>query len=179
MQVSINSSIAVKKINSKIVVFDILALTAIYFVPILLHQFSLSIYYIEPMRMILVSSLLFANFSNSLILVATLPLFSFIISAHPVLAKSLLISSELLVNVVLFYWFKSFIKNLTLCLAYSIILSKVYYYFVKYLLLKFVILTGALVSTPISIQLVVSIVIIFSYFLVLKYSANNNKKKFS
>ena len=106
MQVSINSSIAVKKINSKIVVFDILALTAIYFVPILSHQFSLSIYYIEPMRMILVSSLLFANFSNSLILVATLPLFSFIISAHPVLAKSLLISSELLVNVVLFYWFK-------------------------------------------------------------------------
>ncbi len=156
-----------------------LALTAIYFVPVLSHQFSLPIYYIEPMRMAIVFSLLFANLNNSLILAVTLPFFSFFISAHPILAKSLLISSELVVNVVLFYWLKSFFKNLTLCLAYSIILSKVYYYFVKYLLLKFAILTGALVSTPISIQLIVFIVIIFSYLLVLKYSANNNKKKFS
>lgn len=155
--------------STKVIIFDLFALLAIYLVPVFSHQFALPVYYIEPMRMAIVFSIIFANFNNSLLIAITLPFFSFFVSAHPVLAKTILIASELALNVVLFYWFARMIKNNTLAFAVSIVLSKIYYYGIKYVLISSAVLGGALISTPILMQVIMTGTFIGLFFLGKKY----------
>lgn len=142
----------------KIVLLDLLFLTFIYFVPALTHLFALPIYYIEPMRLMLVFGMLHTSKYNSIVIALTLPLFSFIISAHPSIFKTGLISIELLINVLLFFSLKRKIKNIFFLMAVSVIASKVIYYLLKYVALSFTLINGSLISTPILIQIVMTLV---------------------
>lgn len=162
-------------LTKKVIIFDLLALLAIYLVPVFSHKLSLPVYYIEPMRMAIVFSIIYANFNNSLLIAITLPFFSFLVSAHPVLAKTVLIATELAMNVVLFYWFSKLIKNDTLSLAISILLSKFYYYGIKYILISSAVLGGTLISTPIQVQVIMTGIFIGLFFIVKKYSSEVNK----
>lgn len=161
--------------TKKVLIFDLLALLAIYLVPVFSHTLALPVYYIEPMRMAIVFSIIFANFHNSLLIAITLPFFSFLVSAHPVLAKTVLIATELAMNVVLFYWFAKLIKNDTLSLAISILLSKIYYYGIKYILISSAVLGGTLISTPILVQVIMTGIFIGLFFVVKKYFLNENE----
>ncbi|MBX2974876.1 MAG: hypothetical protein KF721_01995 [Ignavibacteriaceae bacterium] len=142
----------------KIVLLDLLFLTFIYFVPALTHLFALPIYYIEPMRLMLVFAMLHTSKYNSIVIALTLPLFSFIISAHPSIFKTGLISIELLINVLLFFSLKSKIKNIFFLMAVSVIASKVIYYLLKYVALSFTLINGSLISTPLLIQIVMTLI---------------------
>lgn len=151
------------KSNVKIYLLDLLALAAIYFVPTFSHMLSFPLYLIEPMRLALVAAIIFTNRNNAYIIALTLPAFSYFISSHPVFIKTMLISSELVLNVFLFYHFKNKIQNTTLVFALSIIAAKLYYYFIKLFLLQFALLQGALISTPIIIQIVMVFVFTASF----------------
>ena len=96
-------SSVVSKQNTKNIILDIFALAFIYFVPSISHLLNLPIYYIEPMRLMLILALVHSSKQNAYILALTLPLFSFLVSAHPVLPKMFLISFELCLNVFLFF----------------------------------------------------------------------------
>ena len=80
------------------VLFDILALTFIYFVPTISHMLSFPLYLIEPMRIALILALVHTTKKNAYIIAITLPLFSFLVSAHPVFYKMMLISGELVID---------------------------------------------------------------------------------
>ena len=145
------------KVSNNIVkgsVFDLFAIAAIYFVPTFSHLFALPIYFIEPMRLMLILSIAHTSKKNAYLLAATLPIFSFVVSAHPVFLKTLLISGELLFNVWLFFYLAEKIKNKFGAMVLSIAISKLAYYAVKFLLLSFLMLEGSLVSTPILIQII-------------------------
>jgi len=159
-----------KKITTKELVkpaaFDIIALTVIYFVPVFSHLFAIPLYYAEPMRLMLVLSIMFTSKRNAFIIAATLPLFSMITSGHPVFYKALIMSGELLLNVLLYFVLLEKFKNKFTSMVLSITFSKAAYYGLKILLLNLALMSGDLIATPIIFQL--GVILVFSSLLMLK-----------
>ncbi|OYT17633.1 MAG: hypothetical protein B7C24_01610 [Bacteroidetes bacterium 4572_77] len=150
---------------------DIMALVFIYFIPTLSHLIALPVYFIEPMRLMLILALVHTSEKNAYLIALTLPLFSFLISAHPVLPKMLLITFELSLNVFLFYLFSKKMKKIFPAILFSIIISKLVYYLLKFGLINFAIINSGLISTPIYIQIITTLVFSSYLYLIL------NKKK--
>ena len=167
---TLSQSIKQKKTITSILI-DISALAFIYFVPTISHLIALPVYFIEPMRLMLVFALVHTNKTNAYIIALTLPIFSFLISAHPALPKMLLITFELTLNVFLFYLLSKKMKNVFPAILFSIIISKMVYYLIKFGLINLAIIKSGLISTPIYIQVITTLV--FSTYLYLVY---RNKK---
>ena len=136
------------------IVFDLMALLAIYLVPSVSHLFSFPVYYIEPMRIMLILAIAHTTRKNAYLIALTLPVFSMLISAHPSLIKKSLITGELILNVWLFFFLSEKLSNKVLGMFSSIVLSKLIYYLIKFLLINTALVTGNLISTPIYIQLI-------------------------
>ena len=143
----------------KTIVFDFLALVAIYLVPAISHLFSFPVYYLEPMRIMLILSIAHTTKKNAYLIALTLPIFSLLISVHPSLIKTSLITGELLVNVYLFFLITEKLSSKMLGIFLSIILSKLFYYSVKFLMISFAVMSGDLISTPIYFQTTVLIIL--------------------
>lgn len=161
------STIYLSGSNIRSILIDAAALIFIYFIPTLSHLLSLPVYYIEPMRLMLILALVHTTKQNAYILALTMPLFSFLISAHPVFAKVLLITIELSLNVFLFHILLTKFKNTLFPVLLSIIGSKLVYYILKFGFIHFAVLKSGLISTPILIQSIM--ILIFSGYLFLFY----------
>ncbi len=153
--------------NITTILIDLSALAFIYLTPTISHVINLPVYFIEPMRLMIVLALVHTNKNNAYLLALTLPIFSFLISAHPVFPKMLLISFELFLNVFLFYLFSKKMKYILPAIFTSIIISKVVYYLIKYGMIHFTIIHSGLISTPILIQ--VTTTLAFSLYVYLIY----------
>ena len=153
---------------SRSVVFDILGLAFIYFVPTISHLLSVPLYLVEPMRIMLILAIAHTSKKNAFLVALTLPLFSFLVSAHPHILKTMLITAELVFNVWLFYFLAKKTKNYFIAMLASIFLSKIFYYLMKYALISFAFLDSGLVSTPIYLQIIT--MVIFSSYLLLVLS---------
>ena len=127
------------------------------------------------MRLMLVLALVHTNKRNSYLLAISMPLFSFIISGHPVLAKMVLIGLELSLNVFLFYYLVMKVKYIFPAIFLSILLSKAVYYIMKYLLIKLALIDTPVVATPLLIQLLMTLV--FSAYLSVFNQQFNSKPK--
>jgi hypothetical protein len=145
-------------IKIRSVVLNLFALALIYFLPAISHLVGFPLYLLEPMRIMLILAIAHTSQRNAYMLALTLPLFSFMVSAHPSFLKMMLITAELVLNVWLFYFILKMAKNHFAAMLSSIIISKVIYYGIKFLLISFVMLSGSLVSTPLYIQLITSVV---------------------
>ena len=135
-------------------IFNFAAVLFIFFVPALSHLTALPIYLIEPMRLAVILAVVHTSKRNAFIVALALPIFSFLVSAHPVFIKSFLIMAELLLNVALFFFIKEKIKNDFISMLFSISISKTFYYSVKLILINSLLINGDLISTPIYIQLI-------------------------
>jgi hypothetical protein len=153
---------------------DLGALTFIYLVPTISHLISLPVYLIEPMRLMLILALVHTNKKNAYLLAITLPLFSLIISGHPVLPKMILIAMELSLNVFLFYALSKRMKQIFPAILLSIIFSKAIYYILKFSLIQLTVINGDLFTTPILVQAITTLV--FSGYLVVFYKKNQTQK---
>jgi hypothetical protein len=107
---------------------DLLALGFIFLTPAMSHLTGIPVYFIEPMRIMLVIALLFSNRYNAFALAVLLPVFSFLISGHPAPVKMLIISAELLLNAWLFTWLVRSWKQPFLSMLSSILISKIFCY---------------------------------------------------
>jgi len=158
----------------KSIVLNIFAISLIYFTPTISHVLGMPFYLFEPMRIMLILALVHTNRFNAYFLAFTLPLVSFMFSGHPFFPKVVLIGIELLLNVLLFYKFSSVVKNTFISVGLSIIISKVIYYLLKYLLISSLIMNSDLISTPIYIQLITILLLSAYAFIIISY----NRKKF-
>jgi len=136
---------------------QLLALLLIYFTPTLSHLSGLKLYLIEPMRFMVILAIAHSNKKNALLLAITLPIFSYVISMHPIILKSLIICIELSAMVFLFYGLSKYMKFFPAILC-AIIASKLLYYSLKTVLIQTSLLNDSLISTPILIQLITTIV---------------------
>jgi hypothetical protein len=150
------------KSNIKTYLIDFFLLLSIYFLPAISHLFAFPVYYLDPMRIALVVALIHTSKKNAYIIALTLPLFSFLISSHPQIIKSFLLSAELIINLSLFFLLKEKLKNLFASLFISIVISKVIYYSLKFVLIYFALLNDKLFSTPFYFQLI-SVIILSTY----------------
>jgi hypothetical protein len=125
MDTTINPSVKFRYRNA---ITDIAALVFVGLVPAASHMFNIPVYYIEPMRIMLVLALLFSSRWNAYTLAIVLPLFSFLVSGHPAPVKMLIIMAELLMNVWLFLYFYQKSRRSFLSAFSSIIISKVFCY---------------------------------------------------
>lgn len=149
------------------ILIDISALAFIYFVPTISHLISLPVYFIEPMRLMLIVALVHSSKKNAYLIALSMPVFSFLISGHPLFPKMLLIAFELSLNVFLFYALLSKTKRIFPSILLSIVLSKMIYYLIKFGLIKLTIIDSGLISTPLFIQTITAFV--FSLYLYLFY----------
>ncbi|MGA2297527.1 MAG: hypothetical protein ABSG15_08280 [FCB group bacterium] len=164
---------SVNKIRS--IILDILALTAIYFIPTLSHLFSFPVYLIEPLRVFIILSIVYTNKTNAYILALTMPLFSFIVAGHPVFFKMLIICAELSLNIWLFFIISEKIQNKFLSMLLSIIGSKLFYYLIQFIFIKVSLLTLQEVEHPILPQFIVTIGL--SLFMLISLGKNKKEKK--
>ncbi|OGU59397.1 MAG: hypothetical protein A2V66_16140 [Ignavibacteria bacterium RBG_13_36_8] len=151
------------KENLKNILFDIFALAFIYFLPAISHLLVIPIYLFEPMRIMMILSLAHTTKKNTYVIAISLPLFSFFVSAHPLILKSLLMAAELILNIWLFYFILHRIKNVFGSILLSIIISKMFYYLVKYFLIVSALLSMELFSTPLYLQVITTLV--FSFYI--------------
>lgn len=170
-------SLPIVKSNSGIIIFNIAILSAIYLLPAVSHLMAFPLYYFDPMRFALVFALLHTSKRNTFFIALTLPLFSFLISSHPSLVKSGLLTTELLLNVFLYFVFVQKFNSRVISLMFSIIFSKVIYYLLKYISIETGILTDRLFSTPfyyqsITVFLISLYVLIFEFFMKKKNNSN-------
>jgi hypothetical protein len=154
----------------KALIFDAFALSFIYFIPAISHMLGLKLYLIEPMRLMLIIAMVHTHRRNAYMLALTLPLFSFLISTHPVLIKTGLISAELVINVFLFFFLVKKMHTLA-AIFISIWASKIIYYILKYLTILLIWPGDSLISTPIYIQLITSSAFSIYLFLMMKKRA--------
>jgi len=126
METTINSSGAYRYSTA---ITDIAALVFVGLVPDASHLLKIPVYYIEPMRVMLVLALLYSSRFNAYALAVVLPLFSFLVSGHPVPVKMMIIMAELLLNAWLFLLFYQKTKKSFLSAFGSIIISKGFCYF--------------------------------------------------
>lgn len=169
---SINS--ARKYMSSYII--DFIALLCIYLIPTLSHLTGLPFYLFEPMRIFIILALLHSNKTNAYILAFTLPIFSFAIATHPVFLKSIIISVELALNVFLYHLFMQ--KKITgyLSILFSVIISKVFYYLLKFILIQFLFIQSELVSTPIYIQVITTAIFCLYGYILFKIKRQKLKR---
>ena len=142
-----------------------------------LHLFSLlplcpillvnPLYYLEPMRIMLILSLAHTKKQNAYLLAVTLPLFSYIVSGHPVLPKMLLISYELAFNVFIYVVLSKKLNNAFLAMLSSILITKILYYGIKYIMISLGILDMGLISTPLYIQALTTILFSSYIFMIM------------
>jgi hypothetical protein len=136
--------------------FNLAAVVSIYLVPTFSHLLSFPVYMIDPMRIIILLSVIHTSNKNAYLIALTLPIFSFLIASHPVAIKSILITSELVLNIWLFYQIYNKLSNKFSIMFLSIVISKVYYYLIKAILVSSGILQGEIFSTPIYLQIAVA-----------------------
>ncbi|MDZ7742068.1 MAG: hypothetical protein U5Q03_10035 [Bacteroidota bacterium] len=137
-------------------ILDTAGLLFIYFVPTISHLLNFPLYLLEPMRIMVILAMVHTHRKNAYMLALTLPVFSFLISAHPHFLKSLLITAELLLNVWLFYAIFSKMRNALAAIVFSVLASKIFYYLLKFFFIAALLIEGDLVSTPIYLQLIMT-----------------------
>jgi hypothetical protein len=151
-----SSTLSINK-AATIAITDLLALAAVYCIPAFVHATSFPLYYFEPMRLLLFAAYLISrNNTNAFFMALTLPLVSTILPPHhPPIYKAIIMSLELAVNLGCFIWLVNKSKWLPFVLFFiSTVISKVFYYSLKYIFIKFALIEGQLISTSLLTQLI-------------------------
>lgn len=166
--------------NLKGLTFIICGLLIIYFLPNISSIINIPLYLFEPMRIIVVVSIIHSSKKGAYLLGLLLPLFSLILSNHPSVPKTFILIADLLLNVVLYFKLTKVYGNKFLCMSVSILLSKIMYYLIKYLFIKLSLIEGSFIATPIYIQVIIIMVLSTYVYLIAelshskKLSGNNN-----
>lgn len=145
--------------RSRAAITDIAALIFVGLVPAASHLFNIPVYYLEPMRIMLVLALMFSSRWNAFALAIVLPLFSFLVSGHPIPLKMMIIMAELLLNAWLFLLFYRYRKMPFLSTFGSILISKVFCYAMYFIFFSMAFVKAEAGSAFILAQLILSLLL--------------------
>jgi hypothetical protein len=119
-------------ITVRSILIDVFALAFIFLMPTFSHLLAIPLYFIEPMRLMVVLAMAHSHRNNAYLLALALPLFSFMVSGHPILVKAVIISMELVVMVGMFSLLRKHIHVFGAIFS-AIIISKAFYFAIKFL----------------------------------------------
>jgi hypothetical protein len=149
----------------KAIIADIVIIFVFYLTIMFAHIFPFPIYMIDPMKIFILLSLIFAGRNASLVAAIVLPLVSYVSTGHPIFPKYILISIELVVFVIILYNLKFSNSWGLQKLLMAITLSKFTYYFLKYMVIEMNIIQPPLFSTSLRVQLEASILLVIVYLM--------------
>lgn len=145
---------------TKSIFLDVVLFVVAYFIPAITHLTNFPLYLMDPMRIMLFTCMYFSsNRKNVYFMAVMLPLFSYFVSGHPVVVKNVIMSIELLVNVVFLYKITDKGQSPFWACVISIVISKVLYYGLKLVAIFAGVLSTKLVDTTIFIQIIVTLII--------------------
>lgn len=147
----------------KILIIDIIAIAFIYFLRDISKLLDFPVYLVDPMRMMIILAIAHTRKWNAYFLALLLPLFSWYMGGHPYILKTILILAELLLNIYLFYILIRSIKISFFSMFISIIVCKLFYYGLKYILIQLSLIEGSLLSTPLKLQVIT--LFVFSFYI--------------
>jgi hypothetical protein len=150
------------------VLIDILAFALVYFIPALAHLTGIPLFMVEPMRLGLILSIVHTTRVNSVILALTLPVFSYLVSGHPEFIKMVIITFELLLNTILFYWLLERIHRPFTAMILSILFSKIACYLAYWPVFSFAFLVSEAEPVFLLIQGATTLVFSTYTFIILK-----------
>lgn len=153
--------------SSRLLITDVMILAAVYGIPALSHVTPFPLYYLDPMRLLLLTAYLFTRHgANALLLALTIPLFSSWVAGHPPFAKAVLIGMELAVNVSLLHWVLRNRKLPVILLVFAtIVISKIIYYAAKAFFIQMGWLADQIVATALDTQLITAIAVSIAFAL--------------
>jgi len=138
---------------------DGFALAFLLLMPAAAHLTGIPFYFIEPMRIMLVVALIFTSRSNAYILALALPVFSFLVSGHPVPVKMLIIMAELVLNVRLFISLFHKTRKPFISMFSAIIGSKIFCYLTYWIVFSWAFVVDESQVIFLIAQLIVSLVL--------------------
>ena len=163
--------------NMGIFITDLLAIGVVMFLPAISHLLPFPLFYLDPMRLVLLGVyFLNRNHMNAYVLAIGIPIFSMLYSGHPVFYKAILISFELLVNMVVLHLLFHKRINIFFAVFLSIILSKMVYYLFKFAFIEWSLISGKLFSTSVMIQIFIALGLSALFFLFGKKTNQSFKK---
>jgi hypothetical protein len=156
-------------------VLDIIAVLFIIFLGDISRLIGYPMYILDPMRMMVILAIAFTPRWNGWVLAFLLPFVSYYFGGHPHLLKTCLMATELLLNVWLFWFLFSKIRMSLISILLSIIFSKAVYYLLKYICIQQGWISGDLVSKPLDIQVITTIIFSAFIFTVFLFKAKPKK----
>ena len=150
------------------ITIDIVIFACIFFIPALSHVAPFPLYLLDPMRILLFTGyLLSRQNANALLLALLIPLFSALVTGHPPFFKAVLISIELMANLLLFFQLINRTKlNIALSLFLSMVASKLVYYGMKVIFIRSGLIEWELITTNLWLQLGTGVFISLVFYLV-------------
>ncbi len=129
---SINSiSIVIPQSITRILVADVLVILCFYITITVAHILPFPLYKLDPMKIIVLVTVIYSTRWNSVAIAAALPVLSFLSTGHPVFPKFLIMSSELMVFAFVLSSFR--IRQLKGIISFlsAVLISKILYYMIK------------------------------------------------
>ncbi|MBT5268798.1 MAG: hypothetical protein HOL70_05060, partial [Candidatus Marinimicrobia bacterium] len=110
------------------VLTDVFVLSAFYLTTTFAHILSVPLYQLDPMKIIVLITVMYSNRGNALMIALSLPILSFMSTGHPVAPKFLLMAGELMIFATIMSTYKS---GHWIVLFSAILVSKLGYYLLK------------------------------------------------
>ena len=135
------------------------------------HSIGLPLYKLNPMHWVIYFAILLRkpSVSSILILAFALPFTSLLLSGHPLVFKSLIMSIELSIYGIMFI---SVIKYFQFTLGFAFVISqitgRIIYYGLKYIFIKFKLIDSMFISTSLYLQMFVFCALGIALFLISK-----------
>jgi hypothetical protein len=123
---------------------------------------------VEPMRLMVVLSIVHSSRTNSYLLALSLPLFSWAVSGHPEFYKMLVMTGEITMNVFLFYYLIRKIDSVFLPMIISIVVSKIFCYILYLVFFSMMFIREEAESSFLIAQVISTLVFSFYIFFVLR-----------
>lgn len=161
------------------ITIDVLIFVCILFIPALSHVAPFPLYILDPMRILMFTGYLLTRQNvNAFMLAIAIPLFSSLVTGHPPMFKAILISIELMVNLLLFIQLLNRTKlHVALSMFLSILVSKLVYYFMKFVFINSGFIEGDLITTNLWIQLGTGVFVTLVFYLVWMKTGMERKSK--
>ena len=126
------------------------------------HSIGLPLYKLNPMHWVIYLAILFRKPSaiSIVVLAVAMPFTSLLLTGHPMVYKSVIMSVELSIYGIIFSLILNRVyQSITLAYIVSQIFGQVIYFSLKYLLIKMALMNSAMFSSSIIIQIIVFIIL--------------------
>lgn len=144
------------------------AMAVVYLAPVLAHMTGLPVYMLEPMRLMVILALAHGSRNIALILASTLPIFSFLVSGHPEFIKMVIITSELVLNVFLFFLLERKFRRVFPAALLSVVISKLLCYLTYWPVFSFQFMVREAEPLFLAVQIITTLIFSFYLMIILK-----------